>query len=146
MFGSKFTHFCFSNQTNLRVLILNVPIAFFKVLSKNTQIRYLWSLIYTFLFFRKLLQKDKVEGAYFKYYNSFSKLQPKNTQIRYFFQKFRYLCFYTKFCNYRKLRVLISNITIVFLKIQPKNTQLRYVWFQIYPFLFCRKIFHIRQI
>ena len=103
-----------SNQTNLRVLILNVPIVFFKFLSNNTQIRYFPSLIYTFLFFHKILPIGKFEGADLKYDIRFFKTLARKYPIKiFFFSKFRYLHFFRKFCNYRHLWVLISNITMV---------------------------------
>ena len=44
IFGPKFMYFCFfvkfRNLTNLRVLILNMTIAFLKILPKNTQMRH----------------------------------------------------------------------------------------------------------
>ena len=85
IFGPKFRHFCFFvKQANLRVLISNLTIVFLKFLLKNTQIRHFWSQIQAFLFLHKILQFHQIEGADFKYDNSFLKFQPFLSQIQTF--------------------------------------------------------------
>ena len=46
---------------------------FLKILAQKSQIRHFWSQIFTLLFFRKILQIDKFEGADFKYDKRFLK-------------------------------------------------------------------------
>ena len=96
------THFL----TNLRLLISNMTIVFLKSLPKNTQIRHFWSQIQVFLFFRKILQLDKFEGADFKYDNSIFKILAqkypnkaflvKNSQIRHFWFQIQAFLFFRK--------------------------------------------------
>ena len=60
--------------TSSRVLPLNMKIVSFKTLSKNTQIRYFWAQILSFLVLHETLHIDKFEIADFIYDYGFLKL------------------------------------------------------------------------
>ena len=106
-FCPKFKDFQFCtklcNKTNSKKLISNMILFFFQIPAQKYPNKAFWSQIQAFLFFHKILQLDKFEGADlkcdnsffkipvqqnrvkdFKYDNSIFKLQPKNMQIRHF--------------------------------------------------------------
>ena len=70
-FGPKFRHYCFfvkfCKQTNLRVMISNVTIAFLILQPQNTKLWHLWCQIQAFELFHNILQLDKFKGSDFKY-------------------------------------------------------------------------------
>ena len=153
------THFL----TNLRLLISNMTIVFLKSLPKNTQIRHFWSQIQVFLFFRKILQLDKFEGADFKYDNSIFKILAqkypnkaflvKNTQIRHFWSQIQVFLFFRKILQLDKFEgadfKYDNSIFKILAQKYPnkaflvKNSQIRHFWFQIQAFLFFRKILQL---
>ena len=153
------THFL----TNLRLLISNMTIVFLKSLPKNTQIRHFWSQIQVFLFFRKILQLDKFEGADFKYDNSIFKIVGekypikaflvKNTQIRHFWSQIQVFLFFRKILQLDKFEgadfKYDNSIFKILAQKYPnkaflvKNSQIRHFWFQIQAFLFFRKILQL---
>ena len=77
LFGPKFKHFCFftniCNQANLKVLISNMTIMF-SIPTQKYPNQAFWSKFRNIGFFREIWQKDKFEGADFKYHNSFIKV------------------------------------------------------------------------
>ena len=95
-------------------------------------------------FFPWILQIDKLEGADFKYDNSFSKhlaqkypnkeylvqntqirhFLVKNTQIRHFWSQIWTFLFLRKFYNYNNLKVLILNMALFFYNSSPKIPKL----------------------
>ena len=54
----------------------------FKILPKNTQIKYFWSEISFFLVLHKTFLFHKFESANFKCDNNFFKTATQNTQVR----------------------------------------------------------------
>ena len=101
----------------------------FKFQPENTQIRHFWLQIYAFLFFREVLQLDKVEVADFKYDNSIFKilaqkypneafLIPNLGSFREVLQLGKFECADFQYDN------------IVF-KFQSQNTQTRHFWSRI---------------
>ena len=70
IFGPKFRH-CFFvkfyKQTNLRVMISNVTIAFLILQPQNAKLWHLWCQIQAFGLFQNILQLDKFKGSDFKY-------------------------------------------------------------------------------
>ena len=153
------THFL----TNLRLLISNMTIVFLKSLPKNTQIRHFWSQIQVFLFFRKILQLDKFEGADFKYDNSIFKILAqkypnkaflvKNTQIRHFWSQIQVFLFFRKISQLDKFEgadfKYDNSIFKILAQKYPnkaflvKNSQIRHFCFQIQAFFFFRKILQL---
>ena len=57
--------------TNSKVLISNITTGFFIVWSNSTQIMYFWSKSQSVFVLHETLHFDKLEGADFKYGNSF---------------------------------------------------------------------------
>ena len=74
----------------------------------------IFSSKFIFFFFCKILQLDKVEGADFKYDNSFFKFQPKNTQISYLWSQIEAFLFFHKILQLDKFEG--ADMTAAFLK------------------------------
>ena len=106
-------------------------------LVKNTQTRHFWSQIWVFLFSRKILKLDKIEGPDLKFDNSFLKFLPQNTQIRYFFSpKFSHFSFFHKMLQLDKFEGTDFKYDNIIFKVQSKITQIKHFWSQILGFLF----------
>ena len=129
-----FAKFC--NYTNSRVLISSMTIVFSNSSPKVTQVRHFWSQTQKFLFFCKILQLGKIEGADFKYGNSFFKFQPKSTQLRHFWSQIQTFLFFCKILQLEKLQGADFKYDNSFSTSRTKVTQIRYVWSEIQTFLF----------
>ena len=133
-FGPKFCFFFFFekfwSQTNSRVMISNMTIAFFKILAQKcpSNVFFVPNLdIFVCLFVcfcGEILQLDKFEDADFKYDNSFWKFQAKKIAKQAFLvPNLDLFVSFPKFCNYTNSRVLISNMTVVVSNSNPKITK-----------------------
>ena len=137
-FGPKFCFFFFFekfwSQTNSRVMISNMTIAFFKILAQKcpSNVFFVPNLdIFVCLFVcfcGEILQLDKFEDADFKYDNSFWKFQAKNSQIGIFGTKFRPFCFFPKILQLHKFEGADFKQDIICFNFQPKNNQIRLFW------------------
>ena len=86
----------------------------------SPKFRHFWSQIQEFLFFRKILNLDKFEGADFNYFNSFCKILAQNYPHEAFLVPNSGILYFTKFRSQTNSRVLNSNITIFFSNFIPK--------------------------
>ena len=93
---------------NLKVLISNTAIVFFKFWPKSTQIRHFWSKV----FYTRNFEFDKFEGFDLKFDSSILKFAPNFTQKDMFRTKLFSFCM--KLWSFINSRVVILNMTIVF--------------------------------
>ena len=84
---------------------------FLKNLPKDTLIRHFQSQIQAFLFFRKVFQIDKFEGANSKYENSFLKFQPKNIKIKHFLSQIQTFLLFCEILQIYKFQGATQNMT-----------------------------------
>ena len=85
--------------------------------------------IQQFSLFHEILQLDQLEGADFKYGNSFLKFQLKISQIRHFLSQIE--AFFLQNFQLDKFEGADFKYDNIFLKFLPKNTQIRYFWSQV---------------
>ena len=93
-----------------------------KFFVKNIQNKHLWSKIYAFLFFCKVLHLDKFKGVYFKYDNIFSNLRPKNTESKRFWSQIWAFVFLTKILQLEKFNGADFKYDNIAFKFGPQNT------------------------
>ena len=114
----------FFTLMNSRVLISNMKIVFFKIMFKDTPMRYFWSQISSFLVLHETLHFDKFESANFKYGNSFLKLLPRHLNKAILVSSLKIFNFARNFA-FCKIRSCFKCDKNSFLKCQPKNTHIR---------------------
>ena len=144
-FGPKFMHFHFftkyCNQTNSRVLILNMTIFFFQIRAqkypnKSFQVK----KIRKFHFFTKLCKQTNSRVLISNMTIFFFKVQARNNQIRHFWSKIYTFSLFHKILQLDKLQGADFKYDNIVFKFQPKNTQIRHFWSKILPFLFSLKM------